>query len=1225
MISSDSPEKKNDFGLHIISILFAVAFCIIIIFILCSKPAVASTPLGFAIDTAPSLINESSEPIDVLNITIWDSDTPTLLSINVTVQNLSSFHPDFDLAPLTGDKSSGVMIYRETNGQTDFQFNDTPVGITPTSWIINGPGRWQTTFLGINDTLSPTLNFYYVVIRTSPTISDNETFMVGIRQNHVVTDHGNIPQTGDNWTSPIDIDTQDPSPTVTIISDDDILKIGDSINITAEFMDTDIKSVTVDLSDFNGLSTLEPMTYDPIGLLWFYNLTGVEKGSIDTGPSGYPFKVTATDSAENKGVGTNSSHSVDIIEPTISAYVDQENSRAGIGQWINISVATDPDVISVQGDLKSFSGLGNSETFEGSGANWWYNFTVNTGTLDGMGPIVVTVFDDAGYSNINDTESALVDEISPSVGIIVTQKNYPAGIGDWINITVITHSDVLMVEADLASAGVSGQSDGQSFFKIDPIKWFYNFTIIPGSSDYTLPVPLDISVIDHANNANSSSGNIQFDEVSPEPVGVNIIYESGGSRPAKFGDWINISVDMGVHTDIVSLLLDAPGIFDSEPIINSFGNILYLNTTVPLASFDGLVDFTVTSEDDGGNVNTISKSVNVNTVDDPPQSIINWFYRADTMNITFSLSGDEQNKLLWEIYEHNTLFTQGDITKSASPFDTHNLNLHMDRAHDYEIRLYYSSSNAGNNTIAVTFEVNGLVYTIFHEFDSQDQNSNQLSIPFKDVLEPIGVVTLDGSSSFDPDEDIVNYEWYIDGLLVGSEKLHVHYFPENGNYEATLKVISDGRQFSESSTTITIENYKKGTSREDIISKMAALTFLKDAKMNALFIESSTSDLLVYDAQANRIGEVEGEFVSEIAHAQTIIIIGSTRIYFIPNDLDLTSEITAIEDGVYDLGFLTPENGYLKMSMFLSYINKTELDTYFLTGDLNTFNINTHRKIMVYNLTLKNTTDDTEKTFNVKDMELGEDESHEYEVVNWGTIEDEEGAVHLRIDEDSDGEIEHELDLKNGMTGVDVQNSLSIKPGRSPVGLPFEIILLFGFVVSLSAATAVFLLTEIGKMALFYYLYLLYTRIKKEYILDNFTRGEIFGYIKANPGVHFSEIKRALELKNGSLAYHIKALEKRELIVSKIDRGYKRFYPKTIKLPERNIRELIPVQRNIMQIVKENPGISQTSISEKLDVSFQLVHYHVKILRDADYLIFEKDGKQTYCYDADYNKHNKNN
>jgi predicted transcriptional regulator len=144
--------------------------------------------------------------------------------------------------------------------------------------------------------------------------------------------------------------------------------------------------------------------------------------------------------------------------------------------------------------------------------------------------------------------------------------------------------------------------------------------------------------------------------------------------------------------------------------------------------------------------------------------------------------------------------------------------------------------------------------------------------------------------------------------------------------------------------------------------------------------------------------------------------------------------------------------------------------------------------------------------------------------------------------------------------------------------------------------------------------------LKKEYVLDNFTRGRIYGYVEANPGEHFNAIKRALDLKNGSLAYHLRTLEREEFITSKRDRGYTRYYPRNMKLPKRNVKELIPIQRNIVVTVKSNPGISQRGIADKLNISFQLVHYHIKVLQEADYLYLEKDEKQTYCYDSETHK-----
>jgi predicted transcriptional regulator len=1316
--NASSGKCKNN--LHItFSLFFIILFLIIIFIFLSSQSADAGTPMGFATDEAPSVINESSEPIVMLNITIWDIDSPTLLSINVTIQNLSTFQPDTDLASLSGDSLSGVMIYSETNGQPDFQFDDEPVGITPTPWMGVGPGKWQTTFNNINQVLPPNINFYYVVCRSSSSISDDELFMMGIMQNDVITDHGKIPQAGDNWSSPVNVDTQDPVPIVKLSGKDPFIGIGDWLNITASFQDTDITTVTVDLSDFNGLSDTEIMVQVTDSDTWFYNLTNILEDGVDTGGAGYPFTVTATDEAKNRGSGVNSTFRVDTSTPSVFVIVKQEFIPAGIGQWINITVVTHVDAVIVEGDLSAFIGLSTFEAFTGSGSSWYYNFTVSEGTLDGSGPIHVIVTDDAGYQSFNDTEQAFVDEIPPTLGVVIVQSSTPAGIGDWINITVTTDSDAVYATVDLDAAGISGQSDDQPFKQIGAITWYYNFTIVAGITDASTGVPININVEDDVQNLNFTLGNVKFDEVYPEPISVNVITQAGGSNPSKIGDWINLTVDAGVHTDITSMVVDAPGIFTSEPVTESMGNIWFLNTTISEGTIDEEITFTVTMIDDAGNTAftsnytwidnqppsiveiisvsdathitpdtvfegllTISTqtdssdihkvsfydgdpgsagvwlgddfnssysmnwqttinhdgshvlfarayddagnfkdssgfSITIKNFDEQPVSIIEWNNRVSLVNLTFILTGETQNSVQWEVFEDNILFIQGNIIRSDNNVDTEKIDLHMDLSRDYEIRLSQSSSNIGSNSMAVTFETKGFVYTVFHVFDSEDPASHDYSIALADILDIMGVVTFDGTGSVDPDGTLVDYAWYIDAELAGSEERLTYQFSENRNYEIILEVTSDDDQTNQTTTNLFIENYKKGAGREELISNEEALSYLRDAKLNAVIFDGEDANLIVYDEKAHPMGVIDGNLVNEIPEAAIIAVLGSTNIYLIPNSSDVTCEVTGGDSSTYSICMLSTLEDHYKMSSVFSNLNQSGRDTYNFNRDLNTFSIVTDRQQILYSLTLTNKTQDSEITFGLTDMEISSGVNHKYDVIDWEGIEDEEGAVRLKIDEDGDGTADAQVELKNGWTGSDVKNAILIKPGEPSVGLPLEFILLLGFVVALGAGSLVFFLTEVGQFSFFYFFYLLYTRIKKEYVLDNFTRGQIFGYIKAHPGVHFSAIKRALELKNGSLAYHIRALEKRGFVTSKRDRGYKRFYPMTMKLPEKNIRELIPIQRSIVDIVKDNPGISQTSIAKRLDISFQLVHYHVKILMEGDYLHIEKDGKQTYCYDAD--------
>ncbi len=131
---------------------------------------------------------------------------------------------------------------------------------------------------------------------------------------------------------------------------------------------------------------------------------------------------------------------------------------------------------------------------------------------------------------------------------------------------------------------------------------------------------------------------------------------------------------------------------------------------------------------------------------------------------------------------------------------------------------------------------------------------------------------------------------------------------------------------------------------------------------------------------------------------------------------------------------------------------------------------------------------------------------------------------------------------------------------------------------------------------------------------DNFLRGQIFGYIRANPGEHYSAIKQALELKNGTLAYHLSVLEKDEKIKSRHDGFYKRFYPTGMKVPEDGRAILNKIQLDILEIIKANPGISQLELSDKIGLSSATVNYHISIMVNAGYIKLNRKGRKTMCF-----------
>jgi predicted transcriptional regulator len=1003
MIQSRKIKKRNLFGL-----LFIIVFSLLFMMFIMPLNVTAAPPQVIIVDTAPQFVNESSPPICVFSLNLTDDDGAILENITVTVVNASAgFDPNTDLAPISSGNLSGVMIYEETNAQSGFQFNDSPLGMTPMGWMGSGP--WYTDFYGMGHILPITTSGpnYYIVIRTSPIISNDESFRVGIETGNIMTNQGGLPSSS-NWTKTIIADTLDPLPSIIVYSENTVTKVGDWVNITANISGDDATAVTVNLTDFNGLSYNEPMIYDSGDKIWYYNITSLLEGAIDTEIFGYLFEVRAQDKAGKIAMGGNYSEQIDTILPTAVAGIIQEDNPAAIGNWINITVTTDSDTQYVSANLSAFSGQQTATVFEGSGTNWYHNFTVLEGILDGSYQINVTAIDDAGNSNYDDSESVFVDEVQPTVDVLIIQESNPAGIGDWINITVNTDLDVISVYADLASAGFSNQVDNQPLENLGGGIWYYNFTISQGLFDGFSSI--NIVAVDDVNQIGSnSSQTANWDEQIPMVL-VSIVQES---QPAGIGNWINITVN--TDSDVVNVignLMEFSGQGGMESFIDS-GTYWYYNFTIFQGVLEGDGALVISVLDDAGNLN----------------------------------SNDTQTAYVDEIVPGVDV----DIKQESNP-------------------------------VGVGGWIN---ITVTTDYDVTHVEADLAQAGFSNQVDDQPLTRINSTT------------WYY------------------------LFTISSGNTDASTGISLNLE-IVDGAGNKEINSE------------NVYFDEVYPEPVLI-----TLKTEASGSAYAKIGDWINITV-----------DMGGHTDITAM--WVDSLGI------FIKEPITQNY-----------------------GSIWYLNTTIPEGTANGEVQFNI-------------------TISDDANNI---------------VTLSKN-TQV---NNIPLPPDtKTPdEGISWGLVLLITCAALVGSGGVVVGATEIGHYSFFFIFYLLYTRLKKEYILDNFTRGRIYGYVEANPGEHFNAIKRALGIKNGSLAYHLRTLEKGGYIVSKRDRGYTRFYPKSMKLPKKNVKELIPIQRSIIEIIKSNPGISQRGIAEKMNISYQLVHYHIKVLQEANYLNLKKDRKQTYCYETE--------
>jgi len=198
----------------------------------------------------------------------------------------------------------------------------------------------------------------------------------------------------------------------------------------------------------------------------------------------------------------------------------------------------------------------------------------------------------------------------------------------------------------------------------------------------------------------------------------------------------------------------------------------------------------------------------------------------------------------------------------------------------------------------------------------------------------------------------------------------------------------------------------------------------------------------------------------------------------------------------------------------------------------------------------------------------------------------------------------------NSMAAIVKVSSTSASPGnggRMPVTAAAALFSLSLLAIGVSALeSSRYRILQLGLVPL-------YTRLKREKVLDHSVRGRLYRTIRGDPGIHYTKLKKSLRLNNGALAYHLSVLERERYVKSRRDGSRRRFFPCGMKVPEKK-HYLTETQRSIVEFVRENPGLSQKAIAEGLGISAQLASYHIKILTGAGVLRMGRYGRRKTCF-----------
>jgi predicted transcriptional regulator len=122
-------------------------------------------------------------------------------------------------------------------------------------------------------------------------------------------------------------------------------------------------------------------------------------------------------------------------------------------------------------------------------------------------------------------------------------------------------------------------------------------------------------------------------------------------------------------------------------------------------------------------------------------------------------------------------------------------------------------------------------------------------------------------------------------------------------------------------------------------------------------------------------------------------------------------------------------------------------------------------------------------------------------------------------------------------------------------------------------------------------------------------RTDIYNLITENPGITLGAITRKLKLRTGTASHHIRILEREGYIKSSKTGKFRRYYRLGVKPTGYN-----EIQDEIVSKIQAEPGISQSELGRELDLSRQLVNYHIKDLVSANIIISEKIGNRCVCF-----------
>lgn len=140
-------------------------------------------------------------------------------------------------------------------------------------------------------------------------------------------------------------------------------------------------------------------------------------------------------------------------------------------------------------------------------------------------------------------------------------------------------------------------------------------------------------------------------------------------------------------------------------------------------------------------------------------------------------------------------------------------------------------------------------------------------------------------------------------------------------------------------------------------------------------------------------------------------------------------------------------------------------------------------------------------------------------------------------------------------------------------------------------------------------------RVSGSNVLDQGLRARIYEYIRLNPGIHLRGLSSEMQVKMGTLRYHLNMLRLTHKIAVSGDAATVRFYENngTYSMEEQQVHKHLrnATTLKILSVLLDRPAATRQDLADAAGVTGPSVSWHMKRLEEDRIVIPRREGRMT--------------